>query len=157
MRIAGDTKRVETFEEFYRSSYDRLARLATVLTGDSGAADDVAQEVFLRVQPRFHELDSPIAYARTVLVNLCRERHRKELGWQEALRSLPVPAHVVEEASELLDVLDKLPYRQRAVIVLRYYADLTEVEIADALGCRPGTVKSLAARALTRLRKGLVE
>jgi RNA polymerase sigma-70 factor (sigma-E family) len=157
VNVAGGAEKVRTFEEFYRSSFDSVARLATVLSGDPATADDLAQETFLRVQPHFHDLETPLAYARTVMVNLCRERRRKESGWQEALHRLPEPAHVVDEASELLDVLDKLPYRQRVVIVLRYYADLTEVEIADALGCRPGTVKSLASRALTRLRKDLSE
>ena len=56
-------------------------------------------------------------------------------------------------ADELLDAVDALPFRQRAVLVLRYYRDLSEGEIADALGCRPGTVKSLATRALDQLRK----
>jgi DNA-directed RNA polymerase specialized sigma24 family protein len=61
------------------------------------------------------------------------------------------------ECEQLLELLDALPYRQQAVLVLRYWLDLTEAEIAEALGCRPGTVKSLCARALTRLRKELGE
>jgi RNA polymerase sigma factor (sigma-70 family) len=65
------------------------------------------------------------------------------------------PASVSSGARELLDVIDALPSRQKAVIVLRYYEDLSEAEIARALGCRPGTVKSLAARALERLRKDI--
>ena len=59
------------------------------------------------------------------------------------------------EARELLDAVARLPYRQRAVVVLRYYADFSERDIADALGCRPGTVKSLASRALDTLRQEL--
>ena len=59
------------------------------------------------------------------------------------------------QARELLDVIDALPRRQKTVVVLRYYEDLTEAEIAAVLGCRPGTVKSLVARALTRMRKEL--
>jgi RNA polymerase sigma factor (sigma-70 family) len=60
-------------------------------------------------------------------------------------------------ASEMLDAIDVLPYRQKAVVVLRYWLDLSEAEIAQILGCRPGTVKSLGARALRRLRKAVDE
>jgi RNA polymerase sigma factor (sigma-70 family) len=64
----------------------------------------------------------------------------------------PVPARNTE-LDDLLERIDRLPYRQRAVLVLRYFEDLSEAEIADVLGCRPGTVKSTASRALTRLRE----
>jgi RNA polymerase sigma-70 factor (sigma-E family) len=154
---AVDDTNVASFDAFYRASYLSIARLATVLSGDAADADDLAQEAFLRTQPRFDGLDSPIAYTRTVLVNLCRERHRRESRWRARMPKLVALESTPDDTVELLDALSKLPYRQRAVLVLRYFADLTELEIAAELQCKPGTVKSLAARALQRLRKELGE
>jgi len=115
----------------------------------------VAQEAFARVQLRFDSLDSPRAYTRTVVVNLCR-RQRRRAEQERAITSMvPTAEPGGLDPRELLDAIDVLPFRQRAVIVLRYYNDLSETAIAEALGCRPGTVKSLAHRALRQLRKDI--
>lgn len=97
----------------------------------------------------------PEAYLRTAIVNSCRNWQRQARTRLSKLPLLVTPNSVDLAAGELADAIAHLPFRQRAVIVLRYYADLSEAEIADALGCRPGTVKSLAAHALDRLAKEL--
>jgi RNA polymerase sigma factor (sigma-70 family) len=105
------------------------------------------------VQPRFAELEHPAAYTRVVLVNLTRRHVGREARRRNAEQRTVSTIVVSPEHRELLDVVGALPLRQRAVIVLRYYEGLSEAEIATALRCRQGTVKSLSARALERLRR----
>jgi RNA polymerase sigma factor (sigma-70 family) len=143
------------FAAFYRERWDAAVRLAFVVIGNAEAAEDVTQEALTRVESRFATLRDPWPYTRVVIVNLCRTEFRRRRREEARLRLLGASqAEAVEMApDELLDAIDRLPFRQKAVIVLRYYEDLTEESIAEALGCRPGTVKSLAARALDRLAK----
>ena len=144
------------FDAFCDEELEWARRLAFVITGSRDAADDIAQEGFARVCRRYGALDNPRGYLRVVIVNLSRRR------WRTLDRDQPlhddddtaVPG-VSSESVEVLDLIDRLPSRQRAVLVLRYFEGLSEVEIAEVLSCRPGTVKSLAARALSRLRKEL--
>lgn len=141
------------FDRFFRSNYAGAVRLAHLLTGDRSTAEDIAQEAFTRVYNRVDTLDNPAAYLRVTVVNATRSHHRRR-GRELVRHRLTARSERVDgSARELLDAIDQLPYRQKAVVVLRYYEDLSEAEIAAALGCRPGTVKSLASRALTRLSK----
>lgn len=154
---AAITPLTTSFDVFYRANYAWAVNVAYLLTDDRGAAEDLAQESFGRIHGRFDDLSNPGAYLRVCVVNASRswQRHRRRedrrLQATAAAASSPLGAH------ELLDLLSRLPYRQKAVLVLRYYADLSELEIAAALDCRPGTVKSLATRGLGRLRKELDE
>lgn len=145
----------EAFDRFFRSTYAEAVRLAHLLTGDRWAAEDIAQDTYTRLHARFATLDNADAYLRVSLVNAAQSFHRRR--GRETARLQRVAVGVTEtvdpEAAELLDAVDHLPHRQRAVVVLRYYLDLSETEIAAAIGCRPGTVKSLASRALARLSK----
>ena len=139
------------FETFYRAEHPAVLRLALALTGDSGLTEDHTQDAFTRLIDRFESLANPAGYVRTVLVNQVRTTHRRSmLGPRHA--HLLYRDVALGEPTEVLDALAALPYRQRAVLVLRYWADWSERDIADALGVRAGTVKSLAARALGRLR-----
>lgn len=142
-----------TFEAFYRERYRNAVRLAFVITGDPDSAEDVAQEALLRVRPRFDRLREPWPYTRAAIVNASRShlRSRRRERTRLALVASETPVAEGLRATELLDAIDRLPFRQKVVIVLRYYEDLPERQIADALGCRPGTVKSLASRALAAL------
>lgn len=154
--------------DLYDREFLRAARLAHLLTGSNDAADDIAQEAFLRVGPRLDAVDDPSRYLTTTVVNLCRNWHRSAERERARVVRVARRDRVAEwspepyESSadvhghdEVLDVVDRLPFRQRTVLVARYWLDLPEAEIATLLGCRPGTVKSLASRALATLRKEL--
>ena len=151
MPVVAAAEGTDAFTAFYGAEYRGAVRLAHLLTGDPWAAEDLAQEVFLRLQTRFTGLANPAAFLQTSMVNACRSHHRRRRREADRLPRWRPDEPVSAEARELLDVLDALPYRQKAVLVLRYYADRTEAEIAEVLGCRPGTVKSLASRGLARL------
>jgi RNA polymerase sigma-70 factor (sigma-E family) len=142
----------QDFTAFYRSEYPGMVRLAASLLGDFEKSEDVVQDAFARIHGRFSQLDQPGGYLRTVVVNLCKDRHRRRsLEQREALG--PSLGSLSLEASEMIDVLLRLPFKQRAVLVLRYWGDWTEAEIAQAVGCRPGSVKTLASRGLATLRR----
>ncbi len=148
----GPPPRVD-FDEFYRAQWPGAVRLAALLTQDSSAAEDVAQDAFSKIQPRWDGIENPAAYLRTTVVNTARRWIRRRITEREKLPML-LPTGVSEpEADHIADAIAALPYRYRAVVVMRYYADMSEAEIADALGCRPGAVKSLASRALAKLEK----
>ena len=138
------------FEDFYRAQYPPMLRLAYLLTGSRTAAEDLVQDSFVRVQPRFTSLDAPGAYLRRTVTNACyswHRRRRREQAYQAGPAEDAAPEH-----DELWDALAKLAPRRRAALVLRYYLDLSEAEIAAALGCRRGTVKSLTHRGLADLK-----
>ncbi len=142
-----------SFEEFYASARPWAFRLAGLLAQDPGVGEEVTQEVFLAMYRRWDTIDQPDAYLRRGIVNGCHNWHRRRALGRSKLQLLIVEQHRDSSDVELADAIAALPYRQRAVIVLRFYADLSEVEIAHTLGCRPGTVKSLCSRALARLSK----
>ena len=130
-------------------------RLAALLTQDARAAEDVAQEAFARVFPKWERIDNPPAYLRTAIVNASHSWKAKR-GTERA--KLPLLAEHGSDDIEfdaMADLLAQLPHRQRAVLVLRFYVGLSEAEIAETLGCKPGTVKSAASRALAALKKGI--
>jgi len=143
----------DPFVTFYRAEYPGAVRLAHALTGSTEAAEDVAQDAFGRMLGRIDGLESPRGYLRATVVNLCHDRERRRSLDRRMRTTHRHGVAAALGASEMGDVLFGLPYRQRAVLVLRYWGHWTEVEIADALGCRPGTVKTLASRGLARLRK----
>jgi RNA polymerase sigma-70 factor (sigma-E family) len=139
-----------------------VLRFAGVLTGDRALAEDIVQEVLLRAHkrwPQIGELDRPELYVRKMVLN-------EYLSWRRrSWRLIPggagpdfdtrfAPDHALGHAERdaLLAELSKLPRRQRAVLVLRYYEGLPDKEIADVLGCAPGTVRGYASRALAALR-----
>lgn len=150
-----DVTDVPDFVAFYEQAFDPAARLAFLLTGDLGTSEDIAQEALSRLAPRFGSVEHPRAYLRTVVVNLCSRARGRRARERETRERLGVPDPAALHARELIDVIDALPQRQRTVVVLRYFEDLSEAEIAATIRCRPGTVKSLAARALATLRQEL--
>lgn len=143
------------FEAFYRTHWHAAVRLASALTGSAAAGEDVAQDVFQRMYSSWGAASEPAAYLRVAVVNRCRSYHRRRKI--ERLR-MPLLAPVDRTDGEpgvLDDVVKVLPMRQRTVLVLRYFHDLSEAEIADKLGCAPGTMKSLASRGRERLAAAL--
>lgn len=150
----------DTFVEFVHGSSARLTRLAVLLLGQRQGADDLVQAAYERVLrhwPRLAKGGEPEAYASRVVINLAVDGGRSRTRHPEVLTQPPERAvwdcaEVVTERMRVLDALRLLPRQQRAVVVLRYYSDLSEVEIAETLGCSVGTVKSNAHRATVRLR-----
>ena len=151
------------FDRFVAATTDTLLRTAYLIVWDLPEAEDLVQETLFKVArrwPKVSRMDHPAAYARQVLVNLAldgrvkRARRRDELSaarpGEPAAATVPLDSH-----DELHAALVALPPRQRAVLVLRYYLDLPEAEVAAALECSVGTVKSTASRALARLELAL--
>jgi RNA polymerase sigma factor (sigma-70 family) len=141
------------FDACYRESAPWLARLAYLLTADRAAAEDLVQDAFAALFRHFDTVENPRAYLRVTAVRLAGRRRHRERRIADAHRLVASRDAVGSDANEMFDTIAALPPRQRAVIVLRYYEGLSELEISEALRCAPGTVKSLASRALDRLRK----
>jgi RNA polymerase sigma-70 factor (sigma-E family) len=149
----------EDFSAFAVSRWPGLVRLAYGLTGDRWAAEDVAQATLARAYVawrRVRHADDPDAYLRRILVNTSNRRFRRRRVTEQAgdppETAVDGPADLVDERAALLTALRQLPPRQRAVVVLRYWEDLTDTQIGAILGCSPGTVRSQLSRALAKLR-----
>jgi RNA polymerase sigma-70 factor (sigma-E family) len=147
------------FEEFAASGWPGLVRLAYGLTGDRWLAEDLAQTALARAYAswwRVRRAADPDAYLYRILINSSNSRFRRRRVAEQPgeLPEMAVPDHAatVDDRAELLDALRELPPRQRAVVLLRYWADLTDTQTAAALGCSPATVRSQASRALEKLR-----
>lgn len=147
------------FDDFVVAASPGLLRLAMRLTGDRQHAEDLLQVSLWKVAKRWSVAsDAPFAYARRVMVNASHDRLRRKRSRLVELNGayLPEPPSApgpdVESRQALLEALRELPPRQRAVLVLRYWEDLSIEETAATLGCSIGTVKSTASRGLVRLR-----
>ena len=165
MEWVRDAASKRQFEVFAAEASDTLFRTGYLMTGDLKDAEDLVQETFLRVARRWsrvQSMDHPAAYARRILINLVlrdsdrRSRQKAELeplgGGIEAADQYAARAlRAVDDLAEFQWALAQLPARQRAVLVLRYWADLPVAEVAGILGCSAGTVKSTASRAAARL------
>ncbi|MEV8530601.1 SigE family RNA polymerase sigma factor [Streptomyces sp. NPDC051211] len=161
---AGDPLRPPTVSELYHAHRLRMVRLAVLLVDDLATAEDVVQDAFTALYRRhgehITEVDNALGYLRTAVVNTSRSvlrRRRTARAWTP-----PAPAdvpsaeeHVVldEAHREVLAALGRLTPRRRQVLVLRYWAELSEAEIADTLGISRGAVKSNASRALDALER----
>lgn len=141
--------------KLYRREYLPMVRLAHLITGSNEAAEDIVQDSFVRLHGSWDRADHPGAYLRRIVVNGCHSWHRRRRMERERLPR-PATEGVEPEAHELLDALARLNLRQRSALVLRFYADMSEADVAEALGCRPGTVKSLVHRGLREL-EGMIE
>jgi RNA polymerase sigma factor (sigma-70 family) len=129
----------QSFDAFFREAWPGAFRLASFLSQDVSAGEEIAQEAFVRMFQAWGRADRPDAYLRTSIVNASRNHHRHDRVQRAKLPLLLTPDVAVSATDDLADAVAALPFRQRAVIVLRYHAGLSEAEIADALGCRPGT------------------
>jgi RNA polymerase sigma-70 factor (sigma-E family) len=147
--------------DLYARHAPAAVRLAYLLTGDPHLAEDLTQEAFVRAFGRFRDLRRADAfewYLRRTLVNLTRSHFRRKrteraylAGQPRQEQTAPPPADPGDR-DELWSSLQELPAKQRAAIVLRFYEDLSEAQVAEAMGCPVGTVKSLVHRGLERLR-----
>lgn len=144
------------FDDFYASHWDGAVRLAYLLCSSTDAAEEIAQEAFVRVHLKWERIDHPPAYLRKAIVNKCRDGFRRRARWDARVHLLADAASVEPDGLtvELLNALECLPARQRAAIVLRYWGGLDEHEIAITLGVQDNTVRTLVHRGIQRLRTG---
>jgi RNA polymerase sigma-70 factor (sigma-E family) len=161
--VAVDSGSADEFTEFMIGRWQAFVRFGYGLTGDLGLAEDLAQTALARAYaawPRVRSASDPDAYVRRIMVNSNRSRFRGRRV-PEYLTGSPPDLVVGDQvgadgdAAELRAALLSLPAGQRAVVVLRYWMDLSEAETAAALGCSVGNVKSQAARALAKLRSSV--
>jgi RNA polymerase sigma-70 factor (sigma-E family) len=152
-----------TFDEFAATRLDAVLRFAVVLTNDRGLAEDVVQEVLIRSHQRWAKigaLEHPEAYVRRMVVNEFLSWRRKWARYVPQADVEPMMGQTTQadhadaqaERATLLAEVAKLPRRQRAVLVLRYYEGLSDAQIADVLGCAETTVRGYAFRGLAALR-----
>ena len=168
MEPSGLACEVVTWTDIYRAERDGLVRLAYLMTGSQAVAEDLVQDTFIRVMARLDPEASPGAYLRRSVINACYSWHRR--AWREvrpgdderleAAAVRPGSGHGGWAADpeqggdvEMWDALNRLAPKRRSVLVMRYYLDMTEADVASTLGCRVGTVKSTTHRALADLRK----
>jgi len=149
------------FEDFVRERMPALVRFTAAMCADRGLAEDVVQDVLMRVHarwPKISTLDVPEAYVHRALVNEYLSWRRK---WARVIpravvlrdeNPAPDPADQHANRSELAAELAALPARQRLVLVMRYYGGFSDDEIAEVLGCRTSTVRGYASRGLAALR-----
>lgn len=147
------------FAEFFAASGPSLMRTAWLLTGDAEAAKDLVQAALVKAfvaWPRIRP-DEALAYTRRILVNenIDRWRHtRQEAGAPaDTLAGVPLATTVVDDRDQIVRMLEQLPEQQRTVVVLRYYADLSESATAHTLGISLGAVKSASSRGIAKLRR----
>ena len=156
-----------TFDEFVAFRLGALLRYATVVTCDPHLAEDIVQDVLVRARARWGRigrLDAPERYVKRMVLNEFLSWRRRRAARvvplareQLDLLAAPVadPSAGVDERDAVLRLVAALPPRQRAAVALRFYEDLPDEEIADLLGCRSVTVRSLISRALAAMRKSL--
>ena len=140
-----------SFEALYAAESTAMSRLAYLLVGSREQAQELVHDAFARLYERWDRVANPGAYLRTCVVNGCKDSLRRR-RYAERERQDPRPDAQLD-ADHLVDALATLPHKERAAIVLRYYEDRSEADIADLLDVRPGTVKSLLHRGLAHLRE----
>lgn len=147
----------------YRESYPRMLTLAAVTLHDRAAAEDAVQDAYAQLWRRWNTVDQPSAWIRKAVVNTCismfRSTKRRGARDRTIIARRPDLNLVSEQDSlcEVADLLNVLTERQRIAVALRYLDDLSELDIAEILQCRPGTVKSTLNRALKKLRSAVSE
>ncbi|PRZ31387.1 RNA polymerase sigma-70 factor (sigma-E family) [Antricoccus suffuscus] len=157
----------EALTKLYTEHYRSLVRLAATLLDDPGASEEVVQDAYVKMYGAWKRIREPaaaIGYLRTTVLNLARSRMRRRLVARKHAPKPPPDAPSAEsgamesiEQDRVLAELHALPARQKEVLVLRYYNDLSESQIADTLGISKGSVKTHASRGMTTLRAQLGE
>lgn len=163
---AADVTEAE-FTAFVQGAQPRLSQVAVLLTGDRRLAEDLVQEALIRVYLNWRRVrpEGAYSYTRRTLVNLNTDRWRRrhlepilgDLGDDHASPHGSRGHAVVEDRDSIVHELGRLSVRERTIVVLRYYLDLSERQVADELGISVGTVKSTCSRALQRLETQRVQ
>lgn len=168
-RSEGAAERRALLIELFEAEGRSLVRLARIFTDDTNAAEDLVQEAFIRLHrsmTAIEDQDKSAAYLRSIVLNLCRDHNRRGLmslrHRQSSVETAPVdePIDMVirtERQAEVVDALLALSMRQRECLVLRYYSDMSETQIAATLGISPNSVKTHCRRGMDSLRVALGE
>jgi RNA polymerase sigma-70 factor (sigma-E family) len=155
-RTAAPASNAEDFEAFYRRRFGPMVRFATLIVGNAHDAAEITQNAFVGLYPRFERLrdGNPDAYLQSATLNGCRRFLRRQ---KLARRHTPADTAgaTTDDVDHILDAIRQLGTRHRDVVMLRFYLDLSEAEIAQVLKIPPGTVKSRLHRALEQLREAL--
>jgi RNA polymerase sigma-70 factor (sigma-E family) len=153
--------RTAAFEEFVVARSERMLRTAYLLTRDHALAEDLLQTALAKAWSSWHRIEAdPESYVRRIIVNTFATWWRRRWNGELPTEELPEPSasnphqsgHDLATSADLWDAVGRLPKRQRAVVVLRFYEDMSEAATAEMLGVSPGTVKSQTAKALAKLR-----
>ncbi|NNN21196.1 MAG: SigE family RNA polymerase sigma factor [Acidimicrobiales bacterium] len=151
------TKWEPDFVKFYEDNFVASVKIAYLIVQSHQLAEDIVQDSFFKVHKRWSKIDSPSSYLRKAVVNSCNSyfKHKKierivapKLARRESIQ--------IDDDDGMQDSIRQLPYKQQVAVILRYYEDLPDVEIAKALGCQVGTVAGLISRALDQLRGKVV-
>lgn len=151
---ANPARQDRELQDLYEGMREGLFRFAYLLVGTRADAEDLVQAAFASLAERWHEVSNPHSYLRAVVVNRAADLHRR------AFRRAPARPHVVvaePDVDEMWDAVQRLSATQRAVVVLRFYEDLSLAQIAGLLRRPTATVRSDLHRALKKLRKGLTD
>lgn len=149
---------VTEFSAFYEAEVLGQVRSATLILGSVEAAQDVVHDAFVAIFRSWNDIDDPGPYLQRTVVNGCRDALRRRRVADRYVRSRSTEIEAVESGGDvaLFDALSKLPFKHRAAVVLRYYLQLSEAEIASHLDCRPGSVGPWIRRGLDQLATELV-
>jgi RNA polymerase sigma factor (sigma-70 family) len=152
-RKAGTRVAEEEFSELYQRAYRRTVLLAYATTGSMALAEEIVQDALVQLYKKWDTVTAKEAWLRRAVLSLATSRLRRHL-MQRRLAADPPAAAAADDiaAANLRLLLAVLSPRQRAAVILRYYEDCSEAEIAATLACRPGTVKSLLSRAIDKLQ-----
>ncbi len=158
METSRPNAQLARLEALYRDERGPMLALAVLIVGSRAHAEEIVHDAFATVGERWDTIENPGGYLRTTVVNGCRMALRRRKLEHRHVDASNAPVDELDSPSELVELrlaLDALSDRERAVVVLRYFTDVPDAEIASLLGCRIGTVRSLAHRALRTLRKEL--
>ena len=159
-------RRVQELESLYVTHFGAAKRFAYLLSGDESSAEDMAQEAFVRMFSSLTRVKAGAAlpaYLRRTIVNLANDRGRRQSRERRFHSSLPADPVLVsfsddiDQRDEIWRALQRLPYRQRVAIILRYHEDLSEIDTAEVMDCSTGSVKSYTSRGLKKLRNHIQE
>ena len=143
------------FDSFYRVEVVGQVRRAALLVGSDDAANDIVQEAFANMYRRWNQIADPAPYLNRAVLNGCRDRARSGQRHLRLVDRLRTTAGLTGEPEIVSDLLGRLPFNQRAAVVLRFYAGFSTDEIATALDCPRGSVGPWIDRALNNMRKEL--
>ena len=152
--MSGLEQSVGAFREVYETALPRLVRLAHLITGSNSAAEDVVHDVFVAAYRKWERIDDPYGYLYRAVVNRSRSVLRRR-AIESKHMSEPTRTDLPPELDEVWNALSRIPAKRRTALVLRYYADLPVDAIAEIMGVRPATVRSLIHRGYMSMRREL--